>query len=150
MNDNQPFAVSRRKFWRALLHEAIVFAGSIKGGQGFKLADLDAMPDEQLALIKPVVNSKCRIFVEQGYVCSRDRQEQQIEIALKLFPVKQEYLVVFNMFNGQHTLGEIGEQAALEIGWEQAKGFTHAKTLFLDLARRLVCLPQNSPEIDEK
>lgn len=148
MSANQPFAFGRRKFWRALLQEVFIMSGTVKGGQGFKLADLDSMSDEQLALVKPAVNAKCRIFVEQGYVCSRDQQDQQTETALKLFPVKQDFLVLFNMFNGQRTLEEIGRQASLEMGWEQAEAFTRAKTLFLELAHRLVCLPQNSPEPD--
>lgn len=148
MSTNQPFAFGRRKFWRALLQEVFVMTDSLKGGQGFKLADLDSMPDEQLALVKPMVNTKCKIFVEQGYVCSRDQQNKQTETVLKLFPLRQDYLIVFNMFNGQNTLEKIGQQVSLEMGWGQAEGFAHAKTLFLDLARRLICLPQNSPEPD--
>jgi hypothetical protein len=140
------FACSRRRLLPALFQEMVVIFGSLKGGQGHRLSDLDNLPDDQLAQIKPVVSPDYEVFVEQGHVCGRLKGTQA---TLKLFPMQKEYLAVFNRFNGQHTLGEIGERLSQERGWEGTKGFAYAKDLFLALVRRLVCVPKDPLVIDE-
>ena len=140
------FTCSRRRLLPALFQEMAVILGSLKGGQGGRLSDLGSLPDDQLAQIRPIVNPDYEILAHQGHVCSRSRRTQT---ALKLFPREREYLVAFNLFNGQHNLGEIGVRLSQEMGWDEAKGFAHARDLFLFLARRLVCVPKDPPEFNE-
>jgi hypothetical protein len=143
---DQAFTCSRRQFLPALLQEMFVIAGAFKGRQGFRLSELGSLPDSQLAQIKPIVNPEYEIFMDQGHVCSRSRRT---EATLKLFPIEKENLVVFNMFNGRHSLAEIGERLSQEMSWDEAKGFEHARDLFLSLISHLVCVPKDPLELDE-
>lgn len=140
------FTCSRRKLLPALFQEMVVIFGSLKGGQGCRLSDLGSLPDDQLAQIKPAVNPDYEIFVDRGHVCGRSKRTQA---TLKLFPMEKEYLAAFNLFNGRLNLGEIGARLSQEMGWDEAEGFAQARDLFLSLVRRLVCVPQNPPELDE-
>jgi hypothetical protein len=143
MNRSHPklsFACSRRHFWRFLLNEAFVVIDSFNGQEGFRLADLDSLPDDQLAGLKPIINPDYKIFVDQGYVCGRSKK---IEITLKLFPIKKENLTAFNLFDGKHSLGQVAEHLAAELGWDKARAFAHARELFLSLVNRLVCIPKD-------
>lgn len=140
------FSCNRRTFFRALLQELVVTGGSLKGGRGYRLSELGNLPNDKLAQVKPIVNPEYEIFVDQGHVCSRSKRTQA---TLKLFPMQRENLVVFNMFNGKHNLGEVGERLSQEMGWDEAKGFEHSKDLFLYLVARLVCIPKDAVEIDD-
>ncbi|MBC8248847.1 MAG: hypothetical protein H8E90_04150 [Anaerolineales bacterium] len=137
------FTCSRRKFWPALLQEAFVLFGSVKGRQGCRLSELGSLPDDQLAQVKPIVNPNYEILLDQGYVWARYRSRPE-EAPLRLFSTEQqEDLVVFNQFNGQHDLGQIGDRLSQEMGWDEAAAFAHARDLFLSLVRRLVCVPKD-------
>jgi len=134
------FTCTRRQFWRALVQEMFVISGTIKGGQAHQLSELGSLPDHQLAQIRPIVNPEYEIFVDQGHVWSRRKETQAI---LQLFPTAPENLLVFNLFNGQHSLGTIGEYLAQEMSWDAAHGFAYARNLFLFLVSHLVCVPGN-------
>ena len=137
------FTCSRRRFFRALFQEAVVVRGTLKGGQGYRLFELGDLPDHQLAQVRPIVNPDCEIFTDQDYVWCRSKKTQAV---LKLFPMERENLAVFNMFNGQHDLGEIGDHLAREMDWDDARAFAHARDLFLSLVRHVVCVPKDPPE----
>jgi len=141
-----PFTCSRRQFWRALLQEVFVISGSLKGRQGCRLSELGSLPDDQLAQVRPIVNPDHETFVEQGHIWSKCKKT---EATLKLFPAEKENLVAFNLFNGRHSLGEIGERLSQEMDWDEARGFAHARDLFLSLVSRLVCVPANPLDPDE-
>ena len=143
---DQSFTCSRRKLLPALFQEMVVVLGSLKGGQGGRLSDLSNLPDDQLSQVTPIMNPDYEIFVDQDHVCSRSRRTQA---TLRLFPMEREYLAAFNLFNGRHTLGEIGQRVSQEMGWDEDRGFTHSRDLFLSLVRRLVCVPKDPPEFDE-
>jgi hypothetical protein len=139
--DNElPFKVSRRQFWRALLQEVVVTYDAFKGRDGFALSELGKLPDEQMARVKPILHPDCETFVEQGYVWSRCKET---EATFRLFPVVRANMMVFERFDGQHDLGEIGEYVGREMAWEPARGFAHARKLFLLLVSRLVCVPKD-------
>jgi hypothetical protein len=141
-----PFTFSRRTFFRALFQEAAVIRGSLKGGQGCRLSELGSLSDDQLAQVRPIVNSDCEIFVDQGYVCSKSKTTETIS---KLFPAKRENLVVLDMFDGRHDIGEIGHRLAQEMGWDDARAFAHARDLFLSMVQRAVCVPRDPLELDQ-
>jgi hypothetical protein len=139
------FVCNRRTFFRALFQEAIIIRGSLKGGQGGRLSELGSLPDEQLARVRPILTPEYETFVDQGHVWGRNKTTKAV---LKLFPAEQENLVAFNMFDGQHTLGEIGRRLAQEMGWDEAAAFAHARDLFLSLVGPMVCVPRDAPESD--
>ena len=144
------FTCSRRTFFRALFQEVAVIHGSLKGGHGCRLSELGSLPDHQLAEVRPIVNPDCEILVGQGYVWSRPKEKgEKTEATLKLFPTEKENMVVFNMFNGRHNLGEIGSHLAQEMGWDKARSFAHARDLFLSLVQHVVCVPKKPLEIDK-
>lgn len=142
-SDKQPqpnllIPYSRRSFWRGLLHELAVASGVLRGGQECRLADLDQLPNEQLARLHPRIHPTCRFHIDQGYVWSRWNSGS----AVRLFPIeRREDLLILNLCDGQHTLDEIGRLVAQEMGWDEARGVAHARELFLSLASRLICIP---------
>ena len=144
-----PLACSRRAFFPALLREATVTLGMLRGGQGGRLSELSSLPDEKLALLKPIVNPDYETLVQEDSVWGRHKSTGA---TLRLFGLQErESLLVFNMFDGKHTLGQIGKRLAQDIDWDEARGFARARDLFLFAANRLVCVPQDPPlslEID--
>ena len=144
-----PLACSRRAFFPALLREATVTLGMLRGGQGGRLSELGSLPDEQLARLKPILNPAYEIQVEEDSVWGRHKDTGT---TLRLFGLEErESLLVFNLFDGRHSLGQIGKQLAQEMGWEEVRGFLQARDLFLSVASRLVFVPKEPPlsmEID--
>ena len=125
----------------------MVTLGMLRGGQGGRLSELGSLPDEELALVRPVVNPAFEIVVEEDSVCGRYEKNGKV---IRLFSTEEtEKLMTFNLFNGQMTLGQIGRRVAQEFGWEEARGFAHARGFFLTLVGHLVCLPENPPALGE-
>jgi hypothetical protein len=138
------FGYSRRTFWRALFQEAQVVSGVLKGGQQCRLQDLDKLPDEVLAAIRPMVHPAYEVFVDGDCVYGRHRVEG---ITLKLFATDETWKwVALGMFNGRQTLEEIGARLAQAMAWERARGFSQALALFLTLANHLICIPRDPLE----
>jgi len=147
--DEQPrpgvhFGYSRRTFWRALFQEAQVVSGVLKGGQQCRLEDLDRLPDEVLAAIRPMVHPAYEVFVADNVVYGRHREEG---ITVQLFATDETWKwAALGMFNGRQTLAEIGVRLAQAMAWERDKGFSQALALFLTLANRLICIPRDPLE----
>jgi hypothetical protein len=142
-------ACSRRAFLPALLREAAVTLGMLRGGQGGRLSELGDLPDEQLAQLKPILNPAYEILVEEDCVWGRYKDTGTV---VKLFGLEaKENLLAFNLFDGKHSLGQIGKRLAQEMGWDEVRGFLQARDLFLFSASRLVFVPNDPPlsmEID--
>jgi hypothetical protein len=138
-----PFACSRRSFLPALLRETIVTLDMSRGGRGGRLSDLGKLSDDELARIKPLVNPAYEILVQDDQVWARYRATDKV---VRLFAAEEKAnLVTFNLFDGRHSLGEIGKRLAKEMGWDMAQGFAHTRDLFLTLVSHLVCLPKDPP-----
>jgi len=139
------FTCSRRQFFRALFQEAVVVRDSLQGREGYRLSELGSLPDHQLAQVRPIVNQDYEIFVDGGHVWARYRLKEQAP--LKLFSVgEKESRVAFNLFDGRHSLGEIGRRLAQEMEWGENRAFAHARDLFLSLVEPMVCVPKNPLE----
>lgn len=140
--DKPSFDRGRRAFLLAMLQELPVLHGTLKGGQGFRLTDLSALPDQQLARIRPIVNPDYVILVQDGAVWARYRHRQ--EPPIRLFGTDEgEKQRTFNLFDGRHTLGEIGSQLSRALGEDEATAFSRARDLFLALVRHMVCVPRD-------
>jgi hypothetical protein len=137
------FSCDRRRFLPALLREAFVTLGMLRGGQGGRLSELDSLTDEELAGVTPIVNPAYEILVEDDCVWGRHKPTGT---AFRLFSVEErENLFTFNLFNGICSLGEAGRLLSQEMGWDEAQGFSHAREFFLSLVSHLVCLPKDPP-----
>jgi hypothetical protein len=146
-HDNPAFSCSRRSFLPALLRETVVTLGMLRGGLGCRLSELGALPDDQLAQLKPVVNPAFEILIEEDCVWGRHRKTGAI---VRLFSMEErENLLSFNLFDGIHDLGQAGQRLAQEMGWEEARAFAHAKEFFLYLVGKLVCVPKDPPSLME-
>ena len=137
------FPCSRRTFWRALLQEMCVTITSIDGQENVRLSELGTLPNHKLARIRPAIAPECSISMDGGYVCARHKAAPG---KLQLFPIERQNLLAFNLFDGRHELGDIARHVALEMGWDEPRGFAHTRELFLSLVARLVAVPGNAPE----
>lgn len=139
----QAFGCTRRGFLPALLREAIVTMGVLHGGDGRRLSELQSLPDEQLAAIKPVLNPAYEISVEAEDVLARYKPT---DATVPLFTVTDTAtLAAFNLFDGRHTLGEVGARLADQMDWDEAKGFAYTRDLFLRLVQDLIFVPKDAP-----
>jgi hypothetical protein len=135
------FNISRRAFWKALAQEAFVASRALKGEDSFPLSELGHLPDVHLARIKPVIHPLCEIYVDDGSVCSRYKDTGA---SVELFPLAQvEDRVTLGMFDGGHTLHEVGIRLSQALAWDEARAFAHARDLFLSLAERMICIPSD-------
>jgi hypothetical protein len=131
-----------------LLRETIVTLGMLRGGEGGRLSELENLPDEQLARIKPMVNPAFEIEVEAEHVLGRYKETG---VAVSLFAVDETAtLTAFNLFDGRHTLGEAGARLADQMNWDRDAGFAYARDLFLQLVENLVCVPRDPPRGAER
>jgi hypothetical protein len=136
-------AVTRRSLFLALAREAQVLAGTLRGGQGFSLANLVRLPDEQLARLIPAVSPACTIVVGDDAVWAERAGSGE---AVRLFSLEVENTAAFNLFNGENTLGDAATLLAEQLAWDRPRAFAHLRALFLSLARQMVCLPTNPLE----
>jgi len=142
------FTCTRRGFLPVLLREAIVTLGMLRGGEGCRLSELESLPDEQLASIKPIMNPAFEIGVEDEHVLARYRETGA---TVNLFAVDETAaLTAFNLFDGRHTLDEAGARLADQMDWDKGAGFAYARDLFLELVENLVCVPKDPPRATER
>lgn len=139
----QAFSCTRRRFLPALLREAIVTLGMLRGGEGGRLSELTSLPDERLADITPVLNPAFAIEAEGEKVWAR---YLETGATVPLFAADDDAAwMTFNLFDGRHTIQEAGIRLADRMGWDKDAGFAHAKDLFLQLVENLVCVPKDPP-----
>jgi hypothetical protein len=123
------------------VREAFVASGALKGEEGCRLSELGNWPDSRLALIKPIVHPLCEIYVDEGSVHGRYKDTGA---TVELFPLEQvEDRVALGMFDGGHTLREVGTRVSQALAWDEARAFAHARDLFLSLAGRMICIPKD-------
>ena len=93
-----------------------------------------------------MINPGLAIRVDEEQVWG---QRQETGEVFELLPSSRENVLALNLFNGQINLGTAGRRLALQMNWDEARGFAHVRDLFLSLAGRRVCVPRYSPEIEE-
>jgi hypothetical protein len=144
-SENLSLSYSRRTFWRGIVHEVLVVSGMLKGGRECRLSELKDLPDAQLSEIRPMVHPSCEIFQNDGHVWSRCKDTG---VEVKLFPVGETaQQVTLGMFDGHHTLRQVGERQAME--WDEPRAFAQARELFFRLADRLICVPRDPLDLPE-
>lgn len=140
----EAFSCTRRRFLPALVREAIVTLGMLRGGEGGRLSELASLPDEQLAIIKPVVNPAFAIEMEGEKVLARYRETGA---TVPLFAVDEDAAwTALNLFDGRHTIEEVGICLSDQMVWYEDAGRVYARDLFLRLVENLVCVPKDPPQ----
>ena len=140
------FPVSRRAFWRALLHEARVASGVLHGGREYRLEDLEALPREQLARLVPEVQPNWALHVEGERLVARGRETGTV---LDLLPASKENVLALNLLDGHRTIAGAARRLAREMGWPEDEALGHVRTVFFVLAGALICLPRNAGGLEE-
>jgi len=137
------FRFTRRQLWSALTNEFVVSGNRQRGTAACSLADLGEFTDEDLMPIVPVVTPNCKISVEEGLVCGQPPTAAE---TIQLFPIPSPALNVFNLFNGQTSLGEVADRFTGLPGenWEAARRFAFVRGLFLCLVLAGICAPKDS------
>jgi hypothetical protein len=143
---NLDFRLTRRAFLPALVREVRVLSSTLKGDRNLALSELGNLPDEQLAVLRPMILPAFSIYVDGERVVGRHKETG---VVIDLFPAEKEGVLTLNQFNGKVTLGAAGGRLAQHMGWDEAQGFAYVKDLFLSLVGHLVCIPQNYVESEE-
>ena len=123
------------------MQEAFAASRALKGEEDYRLSELGTWSDARLAQIKPVVHPLCEIYVDEGSLYGRYKDTGE---SVELFPLEQvEDRVTLGMFDGGHTLHEVGTRLSQALAWDEDRAFAHARDLFLSLAGRMICIPKD-------
>lgn len=136
------FRFSRRQLWSAITNEFVVSGDRQRGQEVCSLADLGEFTDEDLMPIVPVVTPGCKISVEENFVCGQPATTPE---PIQLFPIPSPALNVFNLFNGQTSLGEVVDRFnPPNEEWDSTRRFAFVRGLFLCLVLAGICAPKDS------
>ncbi|NDJ85439.1 MAG: hypothetical protein GYB66_06105 [Chloroflexi bacterium] len=131
-----------------LLNDIAVYVASFKQGKAvYQLDDLQDLPDETLAEIRPAVNPEYAIVMLGGHV---QAQYQSGSVYQDLFPVESFNYYLFHQFDGTQTLGAISRRAARKLRCDPEQAFAQVRELFLALVKKSICLPQEPRKPENK
>ena len=130
-----PFNITRRQFFKSMLTEVEVRAGTRGGGDGWKLAEVGAWTDAQLSRVVPVVNPGIKIIIMNEFVfgvqpCGKPK---------KLFQISSTACRIFNEFDGMANIDEIADTYARSEGWDFQYSFAYVRGVFLTLVLKGIC-----------
>ena len=135
------FKTKRRQLVSTLREYLHVSALENKGVPAYNLSNLGVLPDDQLGQIVPEILPSSNISLKDEFVWGNRQQNPQ---PIRLIPAKEPALTTFNLFNGIHSLNDISQKLAQEMGWETEYSFAYARGLFLWLVLLQVCQPKNT------
>ena len=130
--------VSRRALLSALAVNLAAQSKEINGEPVFKSSQVGILPDEEFAILKPVVIKGCQISIQDDFVCAKPCSAFDF---IPLFPMDAPALAAFNQFNGMTTVAEISQALAEKTGWDVGRSFAYTRGLFLHLVMESVCCP---------
>jgi hypothetical protein len=122
---------ARRSFFRLLARDVLVEAEEVRGVRHVTYGELFAAPDEKLGRLVPIVRPGIAIVPGECEVKARMPEGTE----KRLFESTRLALLIFNSFNGQNTLEQVGRIVSAGMNWPQDDGFRAARALFL----KLVC-----------
>lgn len=139
---NTPVA-PRRSFFRLMLAEAISLAEEVRGRPQRRLSDLDQVPDEVVRQMAPVFNKKRAYSIENDRVLLKQKKTGTYQEIYQLDPQEK---FMLHYFDGQHTLEAIGHRVAEKFGQDEETTYQQVKTLFIFLAKHVICFPAQAHE----
>ncbi|MBN1657747.1 MAG: hypothetical protein JXA93_05065 [Anaerolineae bacterium] len=135
--------LSRRAFFRALVTDARGLSGALAGQETRALAALVQLPLDELSRIVPMLNQGLSVVVEGERLVACELATGR---RLDLLPATRQNLLTLNLFQSEVALGVVARRLAHQMGWSEEEALAHVRTIFLDLAGRLIFLPRNAPQ----
>ena len=133
--------VSRRGMLTAAADAAEERLRSSQGLPSFRIEDLSAFDDGELAGIIPAVNRKAAISLNKGVVYAATSASVD---PIPLFGLDSPALFIFNQFNGRQTFEEITRIVSEHTGWDEERTRETVRSVFLKLCEVRVCEPSGS------
>ena len=140
--DDPTLRLSRRAFFRALVGDVRGLSSALAGRETRALSTLNQLPRDELQRIIPTLNRDLSILVEGERVVACDLSSGS---RLDLLPATRANILTLNLFQSEITLGVAARRLAHQVGWTEEEATAHVRTIFLDLAGRLIFLPRNAP-----
>jgi len=135
-----PTIVNRRQFFQGIIHDLSKLRSDQSISTSFRLADLGAMPDDQLAQVVPVFSKDCGVQVNSdGYIWAKTPDDNE---PTRLFPENIPASIVINLFDGVNSLGVVSELLARKTSWEKAYAFSYSRGVFLSLVMAKIIIPK--------
>ena len=133
--------LDRREVLRSLATQLRVSQGTSRGGVAMRLADLGAIPDDQLATVRPLARSDYSFEDDGDFTWGVTRARGTRGKRLKLFPVDPVTSYVLHAFDGTLDLGAIAQRLSSELGWGTGHALAYVRGVFLHLVTLGVCVP---------
>ncbi len=140
-NMEMKIKVSRRGVLTAAADAAEERLRSQQGLPSFRIEDLSSFDDDALGNIRPAVNRKAVISLENAVVYAGTSAAVD---PIPLFPLNSPALYIFNQFNGMQPLSEIIGKVAEHTGWDEERTRRIVRSVFLKLCEVRVCEPGNA------
>lgn len=135
-----PAIVNRRQFFQGIIHDLSTLRSNQNTSTSLRLADLGAMPDDQLAQVVPVFSKDCGISVNSdGYIWAKTPDDNE---PTRLFPDNIPASYVIYLFDGENSLGMASELLARKTDWEKAYAFRYTRGVFLSLVMAKIMIPK--------
>lgn len=128
----------RRGFFRRSLVELAAAVESIGGRPHLRLTGLDAVPAPALRRMCPVFFPAAAWKVEAGQLWARRRAAAPLQ---PVQPAGEEEALALALFDGAHTVEDVGAALGLRFGGEREAWVARASEIFLAVARLGLCHP---------
>jgi hypothetical protein len=130
---------SRRTFFRYSLDELVGVFDETRGKPSFKLSTLATLNDEQLGSLVPAITDASNVSGRGDHFVVT-LPDGQAEV---LFGVNSKEEDVWSRIDGRASLRHIADALALEWDETRATAFARARSVFLQLASKRICVPCN-------
>ena len=135
--------VSRRRYLRSLLAEAIGMVDELRGEPHFFLDDIASLPDAVLRGMAPVVRQGMTLGIADGWLLLRKSPDAPFE---RLMPLSTQQIHIINCFDGQHSIADICGVMESMFDLSPDVAASLAGSLFVTLAEKGICHPKDRPE----
>jgi len=133
---------SRRSFFRYALDELVAVLGETRGKPSFKLSTLATLTDEQLGRLVPAIRDASHVSGRDGdFVVTLPNGQTEV-----LFGINSKEEDIWSRMDGRASLRHIADALALEWNETRDNAFARARSVFLHLASKQICLPCNPLE----
>jgi hypothetical protein len=134
-----PANVTRRQFFQGLVSDLRVGRAEQTEQPVYRLADLGVMPDGPLAQVTPVPLTGSQVITREGYVWGSTPGAGE---PLRLFPVNIPAYAALGLFDGEHTILEVGSVLAGQYSWKKHFAFDYTRGVFLWLVLAKLFVPK--------
>jgi len=136
----------RRGFFKQFFVDTICLVDECMGRPQMRLSDLDQAPEALMRTLAPVFNPKRPCTIQGNGILSVKGDHGQDE---PLCEIDEVDAAVFHCFGTAMTVGEISGVIEKRYDLENQTAYRRVRTLFLFLAKRMICLPENPCDENE-